>query len=91
MEIIRLSITPSANRNSFRVAISFYILTQGSVLRPQPLGWENATPTELLLVWSCYALGMMPIKSCLSPDPASITSINHKSITHPSIRHNYHP
>ncbi|MEE0620740.1 MAG: hypothetical protein UC300_07175, partial [Prevotella sp.] len=33
---ILLRVTPSANRNSYRVATPYYIYTQGSVLRPQP-------------------------------------------------------
>ena len=34
--IFLLRVTPSANRNSYRVATPYYIYTQGSVLRPQP-------------------------------------------------------
>ena len=41
VEIIRLSITPSANRNSCRVARLVGVDTQGSVLRPQP--WAGKT------------------------------------------------
>ncbi len=43
-------VTPSANRNSYRVAIFFYILTQGSVLRPQPWAGESQ------LLQSCCCL-----------------------------------
>ncbi len=41
VEIIRLSITPSANRNSCRVARLVGVDTQGSVLRPQPWAGES--------------------------------------------------
>ena len=41
VEIIRLSITPTANRNSYRVARLVGVLTQGSVLRPQPWAGES--------------------------------------------------
>ena len=73
-------VTPSANRNSFRVAISFYILTQGRGASPATLGWGNATPTELLLEWNCYGFGDGANKSNQSPNLSSITIINHKPI-----------
>ena len=41
VETIRLSITPTANRNSYRVARLVGVLTQGSVLRPQPWAGES--------------------------------------------------
>ena len=41
VEIRRLSITPSANRNSYRVARLVGAYTQGSVLRPQPWAGES--------------------------------------------------
>ena len=98
MGIIRLSITPSANRNSYRVAISSYILTQGSVLRPQP--WAGKTQLLQSCCWNgaAMALGMAPINqtnhptshpsqlstSNQSPYPTSITIINHKPITNPT-------
>ena len=50
VEIIRLSITPTANRNSYRVARLVGVLTQGSVLRPQP--WAGKTQ----LLQSCCCL-----------------------------------
>ena len=40
-------VTPTAKRNSYRVAILVGVLTQGSVLHPATLGWGNATPSEL--------------------------------------------
>ena len=45
-----LRVTPAANRNSYRVAKVGGDDTQGSVLRPSTLGWEIATPSELLLM-----------------------------------------
>ena len=47
--IIQLSITPTAKRNSYRVAILVGVYTQGSVLRPQP--W--AGKTQLLQSCRC--------------------------------------
>ena len=38
---ILLRVTPSANRNTYSIAILLYILTQGSVLRPQPWAGES--------------------------------------------------
>ena len=51
---------------------------------PATLGYVIATPTELLLEWTCYALGMMPIQSGQSPNPTSITIINPKPIGNPT-------
>ena len=42
-----LWVTPSANRNTYSVAIIVGYLTQGSVLSPATLGYVIATPTEL--------------------------------------------
>ena len=95
MGIIRLSITPSANRNSYRVAISFYILTQGSVLRPQPWAGKSQLLQSCCWYGAAMALGMAPIKlnqsptphpsqlstTNQSPNPTSITIINPKPIT----------
>ena len=47
---IRLRITPAANRNSYRVASLVGVLTQGSVLRPQP--WAGKSQ----LLQSCCCL-----------------------------------
>ena len=48
--IFLLRVTPTANRNSYRVATPYYIYTQGSVLRPQP--WAGETQ----LLQSCRCL-----------------------------------
>ena len=37
----QLRVTPSANRNSYRVAMISLVDTQGSVLRPQPWAGES--------------------------------------------------
>ena len=42
-----LQVTPTAKRNSYRVAILVGRLPRVEALRPSTLGWENATPTEL--------------------------------------------
>ena len=41
MEIIRLSITPSANRNTYSIAIPYYIYTQGRGASPLNPGLGN--------------------------------------------------
>ena len=43
-------VTPSANRNSYRVASRVVFLPRVEVLRPSTLGCVIATPTELLLL-----------------------------------------
>ena len=48
--IVLLRVTPTANRNSFRVALSFIIAPRVEALRTSTLGWGNATPSELLLL-----------------------------------------
>ena len=42
-----LKVTPTANRNSFRVALSFIIIPRVEALRTSTLGYEIATPAEL--------------------------------------------
>ena len=42
-------VTPSANRNSCRVAKRVGVIPRVEALRTSTLGWENATPTELPL------------------------------------------
>ena len=45
-----MSITPSANRNSYRVATPFIYIPRVEALRTSTLGWGNATPTEFPLL-----------------------------------------
>ncbi len=45
----RLMVTPSANRNSCRVAKRVGVIHRVEALRTSTLGWEIATPTELPL------------------------------------------
>ena len=47
MVIIRLSITPSANRNTYSVAPLIIHIPRVEALRTSTLGYEIATPTEL--------------------------------------------
>ena len=42
------AVTPSANRNTYSVATFFLSIPRVEVLRPSTLGYEIATPTELL-------------------------------------------
>ena len=48
--IIRLSITPSANRNTYSVATLIIHIPRVEALHASTLGYEIATPTELLLL-----------------------------------------
>ena len=61
-ETIRLCITPTANRNSYRVARLVGAVTQGSVLRPQPWAGE----TQLLQSCCCLrvAVYMYSFRCC---------------------------
>ena len=45
--IIRLSITPSANRNTYSVATLITHIPRVEALRTSTLGYEIATPSEL--------------------------------------------
>jgi len=58
---IRLSITPTANRNSCRVARLVGAVTQGSVLRPQP--WAGKSQ----LLQSCRRVRTVPPLGHLCP------------------------
>ena len=49
-----IHITPTAKRNSVRVARLVGSVTQGSVLSPATLGWESATPSELQWVRTIF-------------------------------------
>ena len=56
MDIIRLSITPSAKRNTYSVAIIFFLTApRVEALRTSTLGYEIATPTELPRVRTIHA------------------------------------
>ena len=87
MGIIRLSITPSPKRNSYRVAISFYILTQGSVLRPQP--WAGKAQLLQSCCWNgaAMALGMAPINQTYHPPPhpSQASTPNQSATSRPSL------
>ena len=63
VEIIRLSITPTVNRNSCRVARLVGMLTQGSVLRPQPWAGESQLRHSCCCLRSGQ-LGVLPIVYC---------------------------
>ena len=61
MPIVLVRVTPTAKRNSYRVAILVGVLTQGSVLRPQP--WAGETQ----LCQSCR--GCVPSYDVVKPQP----------------------
>ena len=50
---ILLRVTPTTNRNSYRVAKLVGVLTQGSVLRPQP--WAGESQLHYLSAPHCAA------------------------------------
>ena len=56
LPIILLWVTPTANRNSYRVARLVGMLTQGSVLRPQP--WAGKTQLRQSCCCLCKPLPM---------------------------------
>ena len=68
VETIRLSITPTANRNSCRVARLVGAVTQGSVLRPQP--WAGKSQ----LLQSCRWVRTVP------PHLATCVLLNHSNL-----------
>ena len=53
--IIRLSITPSANRNTYSVATLIIHIPRVEALYASTLGYEIATPTELPGVRTIHA------------------------------------
>ena len=61
-ETIRLCITPTANRNSYRVARLVGVVTQGSVLRPQP--WAGETQLRQSCCCLRAAVCMYPFRCC---------------------------
>ena len=68
-----LRVTPTANRNSFRVALSFIIVPRVEALRTSTLGYEIATPTELPRV-----------HTILSPYPADTHTPRTTNPSHPT-------
>ncbi len=77
VETIRLSITPTANRNSCRVARLVGAVTQGSVLRPQPWAGKSQLLQSCRWVRTIPPLGhLCPLKP-LQPTPRSAPSYPH--------------
>ena len=72
----QLKVTPTANRNSFRVALSFIIVPRVEALRTSTLGYEIATPTEL-----------PSVRAILSPHPTSTPTTRQTSPSHPTDTH----
>ena len=60
MVIIRLSITPSANRNTYSVATLIIHIPRVEALRTSTLGYEIATPSELPGVRTIQHRGPIP-------------------------------
>ena len=92
---IRLSITPTANRNSCRVARLVGAVTQGSVLRPQPWAGKSQLLQSCRWVRTTPPLGhlysLKPLQH--TPTPAPSTPHLHLPTTPPapSSPHLLHP
>ena len=71
---IRLSITPTANRNSCRVARLVGAVTQGSVLRPQPWAGKSQLLQSCRWVRTIPPLGHLCPLKLLQPTPRSALS-----------------
>ena len=71
---IRLSITPTANRNSCRVARLVGAVTQGSVLRPQPWAGKSQLLQSCRWVRTVPPLGHLCPLKLLQPTPRSALS-----------------
>ncbi len=88
VEIIRLSITPTANRNSYRVARLVGVLTQGSVLRPQPWAGKSQLLQSCRWVRTIPPLGHMyplkPLQHTPPPAPSSPHLLQHTPTPAPS-------
>jgi len=74
---IRLSITPTANRNSCRVARLVGAVTQGSVLRPQPWAGKSQLLQSCRWVRTVPPLGHLCPLKLLQPTPRSAPSYPH--------------
>ena len=75
-----LRVTPTANRNSFRVALSFTIVPRVEALRTSTLGYEIATPTELPRV-----------RTILSSHPTGTPTTRPTNPSHPTDTHTPRP
>ena len=71
---IRLSITPTANRNSCRVARLVGAVTQGSVLRPQPWAGKSQLLQSCRWVRTVPPLAHLYPLKLLQPTPTSALS-----------------
>ena len=74
---IRLSITPTANRNSCRVARLVGAVTQGSVLRPQPWAGKSQLLQSCRWVRTVPPLGHLCPLKLLQPTPTPTPSHPH--------------
>ena len=77
VETIRLSITPTANRNSCRVARLVGAVTQGSVLRPQPWAGKSQLLQSCRWVRTIPPLDHLCPLKLLQPTPRSAPSYPH--------------
>ena len=70
-----LRVTPTANRNSYRVAILVGVYTQGSVLRPQP--WAGETQLHYLSAAHCAAPVTFGSELLLLADISTMNQLPH--------------
>ena len=74
LSFILVRVTPTANRNSYRVAIIVVPATQGSVLRPQPWAGKSQLLQSCRWVRTVHPLGHVCPLKLLQPTPRSAPS-----------------
>ena len=77
LSFILVRVTPTANRNSYRVAIIVVPATQGSVLRPQPWAGKSQLLQSCRWVRTVPPLGHLSPLKLLQPTPRSALSSPH--------------
>ena len=95
LSIILLRVTPTANRNSCRVARLVGAVTQGSVLRPQPWAMKTQLLQSCRWVRTIPPLGhLCPLKllqPLLPPTPSCPHLLQHIPKSAPSTPRLHHP
>ena len=77
LSFILVRVTPTANRNSYRVAIIVVPATQGSVLRPQPWAGKSQLLQSCRWVRTVPPLGHLCPLKLLQPTPTHAPSHPH--------------
>ena len=95
LPIILVRVTPTANRNSYRVARLVGAVTQGSVLRPQPWAGKSQLLQSCRWVRTVPPLGHLCPLKLLQPTPRSALSspclLQHTPTPAPSTPHLLQP